>query len=639
MLLFYFINRVLRYLLAAVASSPLVENPKWPWQVGKEYVYEVNSYTWNKFENSDSNGNAFKTNFIIRVLKSGQLLAKLENTVYGLTKGQMGINEVPSDLQYQPVQGLDSVFEIIVDGGRVLSLKVPNSVSIANENLLKGLISALQVDLSTYGHVHNFPNSFDKETFQGLFKKMEADVTGDCETLYSISPVAADIHRILPAFAEDPIEITKSKNYGSCSKRAGFAFGVPEGAVWNGIAYENDEKQFIKHTSESRIFAGKQGTIYKTEFLSSVFVNPLLFGKQKAQVYSFVGFTLTEVKPVGDSEWKTLESGLLRESDSLLFTNNDASFFQVNPENVVNAQKLLQDMTPLLQDPSNLPKADFLSKFNLLVRFIMFMNADQLSEMTSSIEVAKESKNASKNKMWIIYRDAVAQAGSIAAFEEIRAWILAKIIRGEVAAEVITSVAGSLSFHTEKVTRIFYELAFNPAVMEQRFLNTSALLAVTKFLRSGEQDLFVVHTVIPRLSQELKKAVEEGDSSKAQVYVRTLGNLARPEILKVFAPYLEGHIAVTKYLRTQIIISLKTLANLKNEEVRAVLFSILRNTAEPYEVRVAAALNIFLAFPTAEMMQVMAHMTNDDPSTQVRGVLATSIGFAANLKDPRFAEL
>ncbi|CAH1643965.1 unnamed protein product [Spodoptera littoralis] len=88
-----------------------------------------------------------------------------------------------------------------------------------------------------------------------------------------------------------------------------------------------------------------------------------------------------------------------------------------------------------------------------------------------------------------------------------------------------------------------------------------------------------------------------------------------------------------------MVISLKTLANKKDEYVRAVLFSILRNTAEPYEVRVAAALNIFLAFPTSEMMQIMAHMTNDDPSVQVRGVIATSISFAANLKDPRFAQL
>ncbi|KAH9634982.1 hypothetical protein HF086_004548 [Spodoptera exigua] len=66
-----------------------------------------------------------------------------------------------------------------------------------------------------------------------------------------------------------------------------------------------------------------------------------------------------------------------------------------------------------------------------------------------------------------------------------------------------------------------------------------------------------------------------------------------------------------------MVISLKTLANKRTNVFALHSFSILRNTAEPYEVRVAAALNIFLAFPTAEMMQIMAHMTNDDPSLQI----------------------
>ncbi|KAJ8707493.1 hypothetical protein PYW08_010745 [Mythimna loreyi] len=623
--------------IAAVASTPLVENSKWPWQVGKEYVYDVQSYTWTKFQNSDSNGNAFKTQFVVRVEKPGILQAKLERPLYAQIKGQMDINNAPSDLKYQTVKDLDEVFEISVDGGRILEVTVPNSISSSNERILKGLVSALQVDLSTYGHVDTFPNSFDKETFQGLFKKTEADVTGDCETLYSVSPVSVEVRRELPVFAEDPIEITKSKNYGSCKKRVGVSYGVPEGAVWNGIAYGNDERQFIKHTSESRLLAGKQGTIYKSDVLSSVFVNPLLFGKQKSEIYSYVGFTLTEVKSVGEPR-NTTTSDSYR-TTGLLLSDFDESFFKVKAENVVNAQKLLQEMTPLLQDPGNLPKADFLSKFNLLSHFIMLMDSKQLTQMTSSIEVAKTSKNASKNKMWIIYRDAVAQAGTIAAFEEIKEWILTKKIQGEEAAEVISTVAGTMSLQTEKVAQEFFELAFNPKVAEQNFLNTSALLAATKFVRTSELDLFVLKKVIPNLSLELKKAVEQGDSNKAQLYVTLLGNLVRPEILKVFAPYLEGRIVVSKYLRIQMVNSLKPLANLKNEEVRAVLFSILKNTAEPYEVRVAAALNIFLAFPTAEMMQIMAHMTNDDPSTEVRGVLATSIGYASTLKDPRFAEL
>uniref|UniRef100_A0A2A4JFI3 Vitellogenin domain-containing protein n=1 Tax=Heliothis virescens TaxID=7102 RepID=A0A2A4JFI3_HELVI len=624
--------------IAAVAASPLAENSKWPWQVGQQYSYNVQTYGWTRFENSNNTGSGFTAQLIIRVKASGHLVAKLVSPSYGQFNQAFDINDDIPEFEVDEVDNLDQPIEIFVDGGRVLSLKVPSSLSTYNENLYKGIISALQVDLSTVGHVHSFPNSYDKETFQGLFKKIETDVTGECETLYTVSPSSAEVHRLLPSFAEndDVIEIAKSKNYGACNKKLGGAYGMPDGAVWEGITYDNEKKQIIEHSSQGRIIVGKKGSIYRSEVLSSVFVNPLLFGKQKAEVYSYVVLSLSSVDKVDDVEWKNAEE--LREVDSLLYADSEETFGTVELS-VVNAQKVLQDITPLLQDPSNLSKADFLTKFNTLVRLIMSMNPEQVAQMTSSVDVAKDSNNVAKSNMWIIYRDAVAQAGSISAFKEIQKWILNKKIQGEEAAEVIASLASSLIFEVKRNAVEFVDLAFNPVVTEQKYLNTSALLAATKFVRKSKQNLVAVEKVIPYLSKELKKAVEAGDSHKAQVYIRSLGNLAIPEILEVFAPYLDGSIPTSKYLRIQIVISLKTLANLKDESVRAVLFSLLKNTAEPYEVRVAAALNIFLSSPNFEMMQLMALMTQYDPSTQVRGVLATSIGFAANLKDPRFAEL
>ncbi|CAH1643963.1 unnamed protein product [Spodoptera littoralis] len=628
---------VLTAIIAAVTCGPLSESNTWPWQVGKEYSYNVEAYTWTNYEQSDSYGNSFKALFMVRVLSPGRLLAKLESPMFAQFHDQVTKEEWPTGLNYNPVEKFDHPFEIIVDGGRVVSLKLPESLSVPNENLLKGLIGALQADLSTYNHVDNFPNSYDKESFQGLFKKMESDVTGNCETLYSVAPVSADWHRELQDFVEDPIEITKSKNYESCAKFVDFNFGVPEGAVWKGMAYENEEKQFIKHTTESRLLVGKHGTIYKSETFDSAVVNPLLFGKQKAQVHSYVSFYLLSFQPESSKEW--VKSEEYRSVDSLIFRYDPKSIIKANEKYVADAQKLLQEMTPLLQDPNILPKSDFLSKYKSLIRLIMFMSPEQLAQLTNSIEVAKSSKNVVKNNMWIIYRDAVVQAGTYTAFQEIKNWIQSKRVEGDEAADVISSVASVLRVRTKKVMTEFFDLAMSPEVQKQDFLNTTALLAVSKFIASNEDDSFLVEKVIPRLSEELKKAIEIDDKNKAQVYVRVLGNLAHPEILKVFAPYLDGHVPVTKYLRIQMVISLKSLANTKDEYVRAVLFSLLKNTAEPYEIRVAAALNIFLAFPSHEMMQIMAHMSATDPSTQVRAVLANGIIFAARLKDPRFAKL
>lgn len=561
----------------------------------------------------------------------GHLQARIENPLY---------STFSADKEFTPIQNMNQTFDIFVNGGRVVSIKFPSFLSVPHENVIKSFISALQVDFSTHGLIREYPNNYNQESYQGVFKKMEYDLTGECETLYSVAPVSAEWRQELQEFnaEEDPIEIVKAKNYGSCLKRESWHFGTPEGAVWKGTAKGNDEKQLIQHISNTRILVGKQGTIYKSEVTSSVTASPVVYGKQKAVVNTVITAHLKSVENDNDAGWEELKD--FRTVDSVMCTTDNTwrLFTYGGDHNVDKAQKILQEITPWLQNPNQLEKGNFLMQFNILVYLLFSMNSEQLAQMTSSIEIARTSKNVAKNGMWIIYRDAVAESGNPRSFAEIKSWIQTKKIEGYEAAHVITAIGATL-LPSKAVVTDFFNFAISPEVQAQKGLNNSALLAATRLLRSSNENLFIVETVIPYLSKELKQAIENSETSKAQVYVVALGNLAHPGILKAFAPYLEGQVTVTKYLRTQMVTSLKTLANLRDNNVRTVLYSILRNTAEPYEVRVAAALNIFLAFPSAEMFQVMAHMANFDHSTQVRAVLTTSIKFAAKLKDPRFADL
>ncbi|KAJ8707494.1 hypothetical protein PYW08_010746 [Mythimna loreyi] len=734
---------VLAAFIAVVSSGRLSEQQldnQWPWQTGRLYRYEVNTHTLARLQEGASTGNTFRAQFIIRVKSPGRLLAKLENPQHAQFHQQLPNNmAIPSDLKYEAVQNLDKPFEISVEGGRVLGLNLPSVFTLSHENLLKGLISTLQVDLSAYHHVRNLPNNFDRERQQGLFKKMEADVTGDCETMYTVSPVAAEWRRELPLFVseEDPMEITKSKNYGHCHHRVAYHFGVPEGAEWTGTAHNTEEKQFISHSAVSRILAGRQGPIYKAETTSFVTVHPHLYGKQKAQVHSYVRLNLMSVEQDSGVEWEKPEGS--RQIHTLLYamstkqmaihdqsstsdesseshehlnvqleglrervrrsndqqarmfnkdwrssSSSDSSSAYINDDvprmnepayaalymsaqprgdkkqNALNVQKLLQDIAQQLQNPSNMPKADFLSKFNILVRIIASMSSEQLAQISRSIEVGRNSNNNVKADMWMIFRDVVVQAGTPPAFTQIKIWIMSKKLQGEEAAQVLSTLARTLRYPTKEIMAQFFELAMNTEVQQQERLNTSALIAATEFIRMGQvnnetahtyypthmygrlarkHDRFVLDDVLPRLSELLKQAIEAKEWSRALVYIRVIGNLGHPEILYVFSPYLEGRIQVSTHIRVQMIVQLRHLVNQKDKYVRAVLFSIMRNTAEPYEVRVAAILNLFMIHPTAEMMQVMAQMTNDDPSIQVRAVLKNGILTAASLKDPRFWHL
>ncbi|MCT6662375.1 hypothetical protein, partial [Staphylococcus aureus] len=493
---------VLAALIAAASSGRLSSQSvdhqtQGPWRPGTLYKYDVVSYTLATLTD-ESSGSAFKARFVVRAQDPGRLIARLENPQHAQIHQKLPVNrQLPADLKYEPVSKLDQPFEITINGGRVVFLNLPVAVQLAEENILKALISALQLDLTSHRHVPRDENAFDEQTQQGMFKKMETDVTGDCETMYNVYPAIPEWRRELPNFAndEEPIMISKTKNYGHCHHRVDYHFGVPQGAEWAGTAHRKHEDQFIRRATVSRMLAGKQGPIYKTETTSTVHVNPQVYGKEKAEVLSHVQMNLVSYEKDDQPEWQRPENN--RRVNNLLYAitrkqveprasgeawdsneannqnehrsdsqppqdrqdkkrmrrsakisqdyqtarlshsssesesastfvnddlpkNNEPAYAamymapQVNTEdkqNPINAQRVTQEMAQLLQNPNNMPKGDFLSKFNYLVRIISSMNSAQLNTVSRSIEVAKSSPNKVKADMFMIYRDAVAQAG------------------------------------------------------------------------------------------------------------------------------------------------------------------------------------------------------------------------------------
>nr|WJN66572.1 vitellogenin [Grapholitha molesta] len=731
-----------------------------PWQTGKLYSYEVLSSTLARLEEGASTGGAFRAHFTVRARGPDRLQARLEQPQHAQVHQDLPNSwALPADLKYQDVDNLNQIFEIYLDGGRVKSLKLPSTVSLQNENLLKGLISALQVDFSAHRNQHSAHDHHDEQTQQGLYRKMETDVTGDCETLYSILPAAPEWRRELPNFSdlkEQPFEVAKSRDYRHCHHRVGYHFGVPEGVQWTGAPKNPQDLQFMKQKTYSRILVGKQGPIYKAETTSTVHVSPHLYGKQKAEVRSNVLLTLVKYEQDNEAEWQvpegrdiksllyamnskqvtiqdssssesssseshehhhkyeqynqeTQQSGeidedhqnrvrrslrhkkyvtvnkvVIKRSDEDKSWDSDSTSAYVNDDvpninepayaslymspqprvnkkqNPMNAQKLVQEIAQLLQNPNNMPKNEFLSKFNILVRVIAAMSSDQLSQTSRSIEVGKSSNNILKSDMWMVYRDAVAQAGTLPAFQQIKSWIMTKKIQGEEAAQVIASLPATLRYPTKEVMIQFFKLAWSDEVKEQKYLNTTALIAATRLINhaqvnnetahnyypthmygrlANKYDSFVLDEILPNLRQKLQQAIQDNDNHKAQVYIKAIGTLGHRSILEVFAPYLEGEIRISNYLRAQMVLNLDVLAHQRDHFARAALYSILKNTAEPYEVRVSAIHNIFMTRPTGAMMQTMAEMTQKDPSLYVRAALKESIQSAAELKDPRYQTL
>ncbi|XP_077288490.1 vitellogenin-like [Arctopsyche grandis] len=314
--------------------------------------------------------------------------------------------------------------------------------------------------------------------------------------------------------------------------------------------------------------------------------------------------------------------------------------------------KIAQNIATELQHPSNMPNESTLSKMNGLVNWLSTMNLQELEQTAKLIGPQENRADNVKLYAWRVYLDAVAQAGTNAAFTHIKNMIFKNTIRGEEAAQLVAVMPRTLRYPTKRLLLDFFKMTFDTRVKNQLHLNSSLLMASTIMINKAHvnrhtahknfpthifgrmlssKDDLVTSFVIPELERELKTAVQNRDTHRVQVFVRAIGNLGHPDILRVFSPYIERRVKVTNYQRMFMVMCMDELAKLFPKQARYTLFNIYNNEGDNYEVRVAAIFELLKARPTLNMLQQMAEATHTDSSIQVRAAIKSAIKYAANL--------
>jgi len=216
-----------------------VGNRDHAWEANSEYQYLVRARTLTTMNrlNDQFTGILMKGLLTIQVKSPHSLQASLSKTQFArlhsvLPRGKD--TEFPDhQLEYQELSLSGKPFEIHVKHGVIRNLLVEQGVPIWEVNILKSIVSQLQVD--TQGENAKLRSGYqipsDEEPF-GMYKVMEDSVGGKCEVLYDIMPLlSSNINSgliPLPYLDEQTqyLEIIKTKNYSRCTQESDFHFGV-----------------------------------------------------------------------------------------------------------------------------------------------------------------------------------------------------------------------------------------------------------------------------------------------------------------------------------------------------------------------------------------------------------------------------
>lgn len=147
-------------------------------------------------------------------------------------------------------------FEIKIKHGIIRDLIVDKDVSTWEVNILKAIVSQLQVDTQGENAIKSnsmqIPN--DEEPF-GMFKAMEDSVGGKCEVLYDTTPLPPYMIQMKPELVPLPhlkgdgmhIDIMKTKNFSRCDQRIDYHFGIAGQSNWE--PGTNDNGKFLSVSS------------------------------------------------------------------------------------------------------------------------------------------------------------------------------------------------------------------------------------------------------------------------------------------------------------------------------------------------------------------------------------------------------
>ncbi|XP_017781017.1 PREDICTED: vitellogenin-like [Nicrophorus vespilloides] len=293
------------------------------WKSNTEYLYKVQGRTLTGLPDVANQyaGIVMSANLIVRPQGDGKLVAKISDAKYAQVHTQLPQgwrSEIPeSKLNFQQLQLSDKPFEIVMKNGVVRDVIVSKEVHNWEANLLKSIISQIQLDTQGQHAIKSHINQLPQEgSNNAVFKTMEDTVTGKYETLYDITPLPEYILQSQPWLVPMPqmkgdgefIEIVKSKNFSRGEERVGYHFGLGANGKWE--PNTNHMGEFFLRSSLSRaVISGnlKRYTIQSAVTTNKIILSPSLNSEQKGMVVSHLNLTLTHVQPASSQFQKIQE--------------------------------------------------------------------------------------------------------------------------------------------------------------------------------------------------------------------------------------------------------------------------------------------------------------------------------------------
>lgn len=277
------------------------------WEQNKEYTYKLVAKTFKLLPKSNNNqlvGVISRAQLSIRPQSNDLLIGRITRAEYGKVNQQNAEENGHSELNDRK---LEQPFMIHLENGVIRSLSVDKSITNYEINQLKVIVSQFQVDTNAQNQIQFSDNQLpdkDGNRNNAVYKTMEPLVTGNCETVYDISPIPAYLIKSHPEWVPLPevnvvagefIQIVKSRSYNNCHETSDYHLDLAGRNDLNTNGIGRNEFHLIENR---RIVIS--GSLDRYTIQSSVTVNKVINGRYDngPVLTDYVNVTLESVENI-----------------------------------------------------------------------------------------------------------------------------------------------------------------------------------------------------------------------------------------------------------------------------------------------------------------------------------------------------
>lgn len=187
-------------------------------------------------------GILMKGDLTVQVKSSDTLQAVISKAQYAPVHKVLpkGWDSEVTDLEFDELSLSEKPFEIKLEHGVIRDVLVDQEVPTWEVNLLKSIVSQLQIDIQGKNMIENeYQVPSDNEPF-GQFKAIEDSVGGKCEVHYHIEQLSEHVLLKTPELVPLPdlrkdgrhLVITKDKYYNKCEQQMAYYSGIVDKMNW-----------------------------------------------------------------------------------------------------------------------------------------------------------------------------------------------------------------------------------------------------------------------------------------------------------------------------------------------------------------------------------------------------------------------